>query len=90
LVARDNKVELCHLLSETKAQLQFLTDVDLSGNQITKVRPILARKLQRLIMDNNQISEVDMGHKGHDQLKVLSLNKNKLSLLSGITNLTQL
>jgi len=90
LVARDNKVELCHLLSETKAQLQFLTDVDLSGNQIAKVRPILAKKLQRLMMNNNVVGEADFGSKGHDVLKVVSLNKNKLTSLKGITNLTAL
>ena len=90
LKVRDNKVELCHLLSETKAQLCFLTDVDFSGNLIEKVRPILARKLQRYIMDNNNINEVEMGHKGHDQLKVLSVNKNKITKLNGVTNMTQL
>ena len=32
LIAKDNKIELVHFLSETKAQSQFLTNVDLSGN----------------------------------------------------------
>jgi len=90
LIARDNKVELCHLMSETKAQLQFLTTVDLTGNKIQKVRPLLARKLQKVVLDNNLINEVDFSAKGHDELKILSLNKNKLCDLSGITNMKAL
>lgn len=74
-------------MSETKAQLCFLTTVDLTGNKISKVRPILAKKLQYLTLDQNEISEVDFSAKGHDQLRLLSLNQNKMKDLTGITNL---
>ena len=90
LTARDNKIELCHLLSETKAQLCFLTSIDLAGNKIQKLRPILARKLLRAVLDNNVINEVDFSAKGHDELKFLSMNKNQLENLEGITNLKSL
>ena len=75
-------------MSETTQQLQFLTKVDLSGNQLTKVRQVLCRKLQYLNLDNNQIAEMDM--RGHSKLKNLSLNKNKLINLKGLENLTNL
>lgn len=41
-------------------------------------------------MNNNVVGEADFGSKGHDVLKVVSLNKNKLTSLKGITNLTAL
>ena len=75
-------------MSETTQQLQFLTKVDLSGNQLTKMRQILCRKLLVLNLDNNQIAETDL--RGHSKLKTLSLNKNKLINFKGIENLTNL
>ena len=74
-------------MSETKAQLCFLTTVDLTGNKLAKLRPILAKKLQYLTLDQNEITEVDFGAKGHEQLRLLSLNQNKMTDLTGITNL---
>ena len=75
-------------MSESNQQLQFLTRVDLSGNQLSKLRQIFCRKLLELNLDSNQIAEIDMI--GHAKLKTLSLNKNKLLNLKGIENLTNL
>lgn len=75
-------------MSETTQQLQFLTKVDLSGNQLTKLRQVLCRKLLDLNLENNLISDVDM--RGHAKLKSLNLNKNKLITFKGIENLTNL
>ena len=38
LEAKDNKIMDNYFMSETNQQLQFLTRVDLSGNQLTKLR----------------------------------------------------
>ena len=74
-------------MSETKQQLQFLTTVDLSGNKLVKLRPLLSRKLVDVIFDNNQINELDFSSKGHDTITRMSLNGNQLCDLKGLMNL---
>lgn len=75
-------------MSESAQQLKFLTDVNLSGNKLTKLRHILCRKLLNLKIDSNEISEVEL--KEHASLLTLSMQKNKLENLKGITNLKEL
>ena len=47
-------------MSESKQQLRFLTNVDLSGNKLTKLRQLLCNNLRSLKVDNNKIESCEL------------------------------
>ena len=75
-------------MSESKQQLRFLTNVDLSGNKLTKLRQMLCINLRSLKVDNNQIETCELV--SHSTLNEISAVKNKLTNLDGFHNLGEL
>ena len=75
-------------MSESKQQLRFLTNVDLSGNKLTKLRQLLCNNLRTLKVDNNTIQSCDLV--SHSTLTSISAVKNKLTNLDGFHNLGEL
>ena len=53
LEAKENSIEDNYFMSESKQQLRFLTNVDLSGNKLTKLRQLLCSNLRSFKVDNN-------------------------------------
>lgn len=88
LEAAKNLIEDIYFMSESKQQLKFLTSVDLSGNQMKKIRQLLCMKLLTLKLDENQIDHIEL--ESHPSLRNISCKKNQLTSLSGFTNLTEL
>lgn len=88
LEAAKNQIEDIYFMSESKQQLKFLTSVDLSGNQMKKIRQLLCMKLLTLKLDENQIDHIEL--ESHPSLRNISCKKNQLTSLSGFTNLTEL
>lgn len=79
------------MLTESQTILKFLQKVDLSKNKLTKLPQIVAPSIVNLNCDENEIAECDFT--GHSSIKVLSLNKNKLTSgagLHGLPNLEEL
>lgn len=62
--------------------------LDMSQNKLTKMGEVLCTRLYKLVVDENEIATVDF--KRHDALKVLSMNKNKLTTGEGIEGLSVL
>ena len=75
-------------MSESKQQLRFLTNVDLSGNKLTKLRQLLCNNLRSLKVDNNNIESCELV--SHYTLTEISAVKNKLTNLEGFHNLGEL
>jgi Leucine-rich repeat (LRR) protein len=81
-------IEDNYFMSESKQQLRFLTNVDLSGNKLTKLRQLLCNNLRTLKVDNNTIQSCDLV--SHSTLTSISAVKNKLTNLDGFHNLGEL
>lgn len=88
LNASDNQVAEIGLLTESSTILKFLQKVDLSKNKLTKLPQIITPAIVNLNLDENEIAECDFN--GHPNIKVLSLNKNKLSSGAGLHSLAKL
>jgi Leucine-rich repeat (LRR) protein len=88
LSAQNNVISDIYFMSESAAQLKFLTNANFSGNKLTKLRQIHCRQLLELKVDRNEITEVEL--KCHDNLQKLSMQKNKLVSLAGFNNLKNL
>jgi internalin A len=65
-----------------------LTNVDLSGNKLSKLRQLLCTNLRSLKVDNNQIESCELV--SHSTLTEISAVKNKLKNLEGFHNLGEL
>jgi len=76
----------------TKADLEEVTRMDLSGNKLTDVPKGLEKltQLKVLILDFNQLTDVPKGLEKLTQLKDLSLAANQLTDVKGLEKLTQL
>ena len=81
-------IEDNYFMSESKQQLRFLTNVDLSGNKLTKLRQLMCGNLRTLKVDNNSIEACDLV--SHSTLTSISAVKNKLTNLDGFHNLGEL
>ena len=75
----------------TKADLEKVTKLFLSGNQLTEVPKGLEKltKLEALVLINNQLTDVK-GLEKLTQLKTLHLSYNKLTGVKGLEKLTHL
>ena len=88
LSAAGNQIADVSFLGESMQNLKYLQKVDLTQNKITKLPQLACPLLKKLILDENEISECAL--KGHQALKILSLNKNKLKSGEGLGGLKQL
>ena len=68
--------------------MKFLQKVNLSKNKLTKLPQIISPSIVNLNLDENEIAECDFCE--HGNIKVLSLNKNKLSSGAGLRDLPKL
>jgi len=84
----DNQVDEIKLLTESQTILKFLQKVNLSKNKLTKLPKIVSPSIVNLNLDENEIAECDFSE--HPNVKVLSLNKNKLTSGAGIHDLPKL
>lgn len=81
----NNKIPDISILHDNGGNLTFLGKADFSKNKLTKMSRIDVPRLYRLNLDENQIDSCsDFG--GHPVLEVLTLRKNKLTHLKGISN----
>lgn len=60
----------------------------MTANKVTKLAQIQAPRITKLTLDENEIAECDL--KSHPALRVLSLNKNKLTSCKGVSGLSEL
>ncbi|EGR29281.1 leucine rich repeat protein [Ichthyophthirius multifiliis] len=65
--------------------LNFLQELNLSGNKLTQLTPFKLRSLQKLNLNKNEITTCQE-FRGHHTLAILEMRKNKLSDLKGIEN----
>jgi Leucine-rich repeat (LRR) protein len=65
-----------------------LQKVNLSKNKLTKLPKIVSSSIVNLNLDENEIAECEFSD--HPSIKVLSLNKNKLTSGAGIHDLPKL
>lgn len=85
-----NKIASLNILSdENGGKLKFLKTVNLTNNRLTRMEKITIPRLEKLILDENQITTCE-NFTGHDRLKILSLKKNKLTNLKGISHCANL
>ena len=85
LNASDNQIKDLDLLTESQTILKFLQKVDLSKNKLVKLPQIVAPSIVNLNVEENEIAECDFT--GHPTLKVLNLNKNKLTSGAGLSGM---
>ena len=88
LDASRNKIEDITCLTE-KGKLEYLQELNLSGNKMTELLPINLPNLQTLNLSKNQIVSLEK-FGGHKMLKKLNLTKNKLKNLNGLKDLPEL
>ena len=75
----------------TKADLEKVTYLDFSDNQLTDVKGLeKLTKLKQLYLHDNQLTEVPKGLEKLKQLTFLRLEGNKLSDVKALAKLTQL
>ena len=75
----------------TKADLEKVTYLDFSDNQLTDVKGLeKLTKLKQLYLHDNQLTEVPKGLEKLKQLTFLRLEGNKLSDVKTLAKLTQL
>ena len=75
----------------TKADLQKVTYLDFSDNQLTDVKELeKLTKLKQLYLHDNQLTEVPKGLEKLKQLTFLRLEGNKLTDVKTLAKLTQL
>ena len=65
-----------------------MTNVDLSGNKLRKLRQMLCTNLRSLKVDNNLIESCELV--SHSTMTEISAVKNKLKNLDGFHNLGEL
>ena len=65
-----------------------MTNVDLSGNKLSKLRQMLCSNLRSLKVDNNLIESCELV--SHSTMTEISAVKNKLKNLDGFHNLGEL
>ena len=65
-----------------------MTNVDLSGNKLSKLRQMLCTNLRSLKVDNNLIESCELV--SHSTMTEISAVKNKLKNLDGFHNLGEL
>jgi Leucine-rich repeat (LRR) protein len=88
LMAQENQLQNIDFLCENPQQLRFLTKADFSSNKLQKLPKILCSALKNLNLDNNEIGSCSLSN--HQAIEVLSLNKNKLKSLEGLSDLYSL
>lgn len=88
IIAKGNQVTSLDFISESADTLKFLQKVDMSTNKITVLPHITCANLYKLILEENEISKSEL--KSHQNLKELSLKKNKLTSCEGIERLYNL
>ena len=62
--------------------------MDLTANKLTKLPNISAPSLFKLVLDENEIATSEL--KSHQCLKILSMNKNKMTNCNGLSRLFNL
>lgn len=72
-----------------EGSLAQLLHLDLSGNQLTKLEPLIMPALKFASFAKNEIASAEE-FVGHDKLVELDLSENKLQALTGIANMPQL
>ena len=77
LQASNNQITDMEVFADSTETLKYLQRADLSVNKITSVPMIKCDSLYQLKLDENEITKVDFF--GHNTLKFLSLNKNKMT-----------
>jgi Leucine-rich repeat (LRR) protein len=70
-------------------KLEYLQDLNLSGNKIIELVPIKLPNLRVLNLSKNKIISLEK-FSGHSMLEKLDLKKNKLRKLSGLKNVPKL
>ena len=70
-------------------KLEYLQDLNLSGNKIIELVPIKLPNLRVLNLSKNKIISLEK-FAGHSMLEKLDLKKNKLRKLSGLKNVPKL
>lgn len=88
LSAKSNQITDINFLADSPDKLTFIQKVDMTGNKITKLPHIITPSLFKLVLDENEIASSEL--KSHQGLKILSMNKNKMTNCSGITRLFNL
>ena len=75
-------------MAESDEHLRFLQKVDLTGNKITVLPQVTSASLYKLVLDENEISLCGM--KTHNGIRILSLNKNKMTTCIGFSSMFNL
>ena len=75
-------------MAESADKLKFIQKVDMTTNKITKLPHIVTPNLFKLVLDENEIATSEL--KTHQNLKILSMNKNKMTNCQGICRLFNL
>ena len=88
LQAKTNQITDIGFLAESADKLKFIQKVDMTTNKITKLPHILTPNLFKLVLDENEIATSEL--KTHQNLKILSMNKNKMTNCQGICRLFNL
>ena len=87
LQAKNNQITNIDFLADAE-KLKFIQKVDLTTNKVTKIPHIVTPNLFKLVLDENEIATSEL--KTHQALKILSLNKNKMTNCNGISRLFSL
>jgi len=82
LQVKGNNIENINFLAADENTLMYLQKLDLSANKLTTIPNLLCKSLFNLVLDENEISKIEL--KGSETLKLLSLEKNKLANCDGL------
>ena len=66
-----------------------LKEINLQGNKIVSMPPVMLRSLRRLNLNNNLINSLQ-DFEGHPTLEIIELRGNKLKSIKGLKNLPAL
>lgn len=88
LSAKGNQIGDISFMANSSEMLAHLQKVDLSTNKIEKIPQIKCTSLQSLVLEENEISSSDLF--GHLTLRLLNMNKNKMTSCKGLANLPAL
>lgn len=88
LQAKSNQITDINFMAASNDTLLYLQKVDLSINKITSLPKMKCPSLFSLTIDENEIASADLF--GHSALRVLSMNKNKMTNCKGLANLSAL
>ena len=80
--AKSNQIENINFLAADENSLKYLQKLDLTANKLTTLPNLVCKSLFNLVLDENEISKIEL--KGSETLKLLSLEKNKLTNCEGL------